>query len=247
MTGFTDLHNHCLWGMDDGAQSFEESCRMLQAAAEDGITTLAATVHVYPGLLPFHWEEYLRRLEKLRQWVKAVGLPLTLLEGAEIWYTDQTLPMLRSGRIPTLDGSCFVLVEFSPKVSWKAFEKAVWELFRSGYIPVIAHVERYRKLYRHTSRLIRLRREIDICFQVNTGAILAPRDPVQRFFLNRLLCARAVDLVATDAHGEHHRPTTLRRAYARLEQRCGQEYAAALTGFSMETHLQTLCKGRKQL
>lgn len=243
MTGFTDLHHHCLWGMDDGARDFEESCRMLRLAAEDGITTLAATVHACPGRKPFDRGEYLRRLEKLRRWAKEEGLPLTLLEGAEIWHTDNALPMLREGRIPTLGDTPYVLVEFSPNVTWPVLEQALQELFRGGYIPVVAHIERYRKLYWHMGRLLKLRKEWDVCLQVNTTPAMIPKDPVQWCFLNRLFRAGAVDLVATDAHGGKHRSCNMQEAFASLEIRYGQEYATALTGFRMEEHLQILCNG----
>lgn len=238
---FTDLHHHCLWGMDDGPRNRKESFRMLQLAAEDGITTLAATVHVYPGRRPFDRGEYLRRLEELRQWAKANAPSLTLLEGAEIWYTDKALSMLRDGRIPTLGGTPYVLVEFSPEIPWHLFEQAVQELFRGGYIPIIAHMERYRKLYCHIGRLLRLREELDVCFQVNTTPAMTPKDPIQGWFLNRLFRAGAVDLVATDAHDGKYRPSNMREAFACLEKRYGRRSAAALTNFHMEEHLQKLC------
>lgn len=238
---FTDLHHHCLWGMDDGPGSFEESCQMITRAAEDGIATLAATVHVYPGCKIFDRGEYLRRLEKLRRWAKEEGLPLTLLEGAEIWYTDSALPMLREGRIPTLGGTPYVLVEFSPEIPWRLFEQAVQEMFRGGYIPIVAHIERYRKLYRHMGRLLRLHEELDVCFQVNTTPAMTPKDPVQWCFLNRLFRAGAVDLVATDAHDGKNRSCNMHEAFACLEKRYGRRSAEAWMDFSMEEHLQKLC------
>lgn len=241
MIGFADLHHHCLWGMDDGPGSFEESCRMLKLAAEDGITTLAATVHVYPGQQPFDRKEYQRRLKKLQQWAKAESLPLTILEGAEVWYTGHALAMLREGRIPTIGGTPYVLVEFSPEVTWCLVEKATQELFRGGYIPIIAHIERYRKLYRHVGRLLVLRREVDVCFQVNTTSVIDPGDLIQRLFLKRLFRKGAVDLVATDAHDEKYRVTNMYPAFLCMEKSCGRELAGTLTGFQMEAHLKKLC------
>lgn len=246
MTGFTDLHNHCLWGLDDGAESFEESCQMLQLAVRDGITTLAATVHVCPGIVPFDGEAYLRRLEELRRWAKLQELPLTILEGSEIWYTDAALPMLRSGRVPTLGGASYVLVEFSPEVTWCCFERAVQKLFRGGYIPVIAHIERYRRLFWHIRRLRKLRNELDVCFQVNTNAVLTPKNICQRIFLHRLLRSGTIDLVATDAHGTEYRRSNMSPTFVSLEKRYGPAYARALTNFQLAEHMQNLCNEQEQ-
>lgn len=233
MTGFTDLHHHCMWGMDDGATSFDQAKQMLQQAAADGITTLAVTPHVIPGYRQFDPELYRRRLTQLRHYIAEEHLPLTLLEGCEIWYTHQTLPLLREGRIPTLGGSAYVLVEFPPDVSFKALEDAVQALFRGGYIPIIAHVERYHRLYPAIQPLLRLRQEADVCFQVNASTILSPDSLSQRLFLKGLFRAEAIDLIATDAHGCHHRISDMKAAFTRLTAQYGSACAAALTNFRL--------------
>src|SRR3954453_15353156 len=40
-----DIHSHILWGLDDGAESLEESLAMLRLAAESGTTDIVATPH----------------------------------------------------------------------------------------------------------------------------------------------------------------------------------------------------------
>ena len=44
--GFTDIHSHILYGIDDGAKTLEESLAMLRLAAEAGTTDIVATPHV---------------------------------------------------------------------------------------------------------------------------------------------------------------------------------------------------------
>jgi protein-tyrosine phosphatase len=41
-----DLHSHILPGVDDGAQSAEDSFEIARAAVADGIEVFAATPHV---------------------------------------------------------------------------------------------------------------------------------------------------------------------------------------------------------
>lgn len=234
MTGFADLHNHCMWGMDDGAKTFTETCRMLKLAAEAGTVMLAATPHVMPGQHPFHMETYRQRLAQMRCWVKDEGLTLTILEGAEVWYTDRALPMLRDGLIPTIGGTPCVLMEFSPEVHWHEFQRAVEELFRGGYVPVIAHIERYRSLYGHVADLKRLHQDIDMAYQVNAAAVVQPRGLLQHTFLKRMLHQGSIDLIATDAHDDRERVPDLRPAFTRLQRQYGEQYARTLTGFQPE-------------
>lgn len=241
MNGFVDYHQHCLWGMDDGATTFEESCHLLQLSVEEGITTVAATPHVSPGQHPFDITIYRQRLGQLAHWAKENNLSLTLLEGAEVRYTDQALPMLREGRIPTIGGSAYVLIEFSPYVAWWELENAVGTLFRGGYIPILAHIERYRRLYSHVSDLLRLHRKVDVCFQANASALTAATEFLQRIFLKQLLDRGSIDLIATDAHDCEKRIPNMDAAFHWLQARYGQQYAYALTHFSVEDHLQKLC------
>ena len=42
-----DIHNHVLFGVDDGAKSLDESLAMLKSAKEQGIDTVFATPHFY--------------------------------------------------------------------------------------------------------------------------------------------------------------------------------------------------------
>lgn len=228
-----DLHHHCIWDMDDGPKTFSDACQMMQQAAGVGITTLAATPHAYPGYQDFDMTGYRRKLAQLRCWVQENDLPLTILEGAEIWYTDNTLSLLRQGRIPTLGGTAYVLVEFSPKITLKALENALDTLFRGGYTPIVAHIERYPKLFLHISGLLHLRRELDVCFQVNASSLTVKGRLGQKLFLWKLFDQKAIDLIATDAHDCIRRPPELKMGLAPLESRYGREYVWALTHFDL--------------
>jgi protein-tyrosine phosphatase len=45
-----DLHCHILPGIDDGAVDLDMALQMARIAAADGITTIACTPHIYPGV-----------------------------------------------------------------------------------------------------------------------------------------------------------------------------------------------------
>ncbi|MGZ6203065.1 MAG: CpsB/CapC family capsule biosynthesis tyrosine phosphatase, partial [Thermodesulfobacteriota bacterium] len=45
-----DLHNHILYGRDDGAETLEESIRMCRIGYQDGVRTIVATPHILPGI-----------------------------------------------------------------------------------------------------------------------------------------------------------------------------------------------------
>ena len=47
-----DMHSHILPGIDDGAQSLDESLQMLRIAAADGVTAQVLTPHIHIGRYP---------------------------------------------------------------------------------------------------------------------------------------------------------------------------------------------------
>ena len=62
MTGFTDIHSHFIYGMDDGPKKRAEMEAMIDAAYADGIATLFATPHMTLGIRPFYFAVYNARL-----------------------------------------------------------------------------------------------------------------------------------------------------------------------------------------
>ena len=91
-------------------------------------------------------------------------MDLRLLLGAEILYTDMTCRLLSEGRVPTLAGTEYVLVEFMPGVRYDALYKALEGILRAGFLPVVAHVERYACLASRRGALRCSRMNSKACF-----------------------------------------------------------------------------------
>lgn len=233
MKAFLDLHHHILWGMDDGPDSMEESRRMLHIASKEGIGTIAATPHIYPGYRPFDWKMYRQRLNALRAICARDNLPIRLIEGAEIHFTSSALNMLQEKRLPTMDGTPYVLIEFGDRASFDQIESAVYSLFRNGYLPIIAHPERCRSLVLSPKRAIRLREEFDLSYQLDCINILRPIGILQKMFIHRMLSARAIDIIATDAHDSALRTPKMRAAWEYVRNRYGRKYADSLVTFDL--------------
>lgn len=147
MNGFVDIHQHLVWGVDDGAKTIEDSVALLRCCADQGIRIIIATPHFLSGIEPFPYKKYKQHFLQLKRICKEEGIPIKLLPGAEVFYTANTLNMLLDGRVPTLNGTRFILVEFNESVTWKGFEKAVRDLFNNGYRPIVAHIEIPRGLF----------------------------------------------------------------------------------------------------
>ena len=193
---------------------------------------IAATVHAYPSVKPFDMRQYQPRLDEANAYCVQNGWQLRVVEGSEIRYCSTVPDQLTAGRLPTLGGTRSVLIEFSQEVDFPEIEKASDRLYREGYLPVVAHVERYSNLVRSVRRALLLRSEYGLLFQMNCSTILHPSGIIRSHFVRTLLNEEAVDLMATDAHDVRRRPVRMRAAYDRICALYGKQYACRLVSRS---------------
>ncbi len=231
---YIDIHHHLIHGMDDGARTFDETRRMLLAAQKDGISRIIATPHAEPGLQPFLRERYAGHLKMARDWCAARKMPIAIYEGCEILYTESAARLLREGAIPTLAGGQFVLVEFFPADPFKRIQAAVREIGNAGYIPILAHAERYACLGK-VDRLLSLREKYQVRVQINAQSVLRRTrflEKMQYYSFERqiqtIIGKGLCDYIATDAHNLQERRCRMRAAYAAIAQRYGAGIAHKL-------------------
>ena len=230
MDRFVDLHQHVLWGIDDGPQTPEEMYALLQKDAEQGIGTVAATSHAMPGVRPFDLALYMQRLEEAQTYCAREKLPLRIIAGAEILYTPLTLSMLLDHKIPTIGNSEYILLEFWEKIDRDSFENAIGQLFRHGFIPIIAHIERYRLFWRDLIFLQSIKEKYSVCYQMNCDFALKRSIPAS-LLTHRLLHKQIVDIFATDAHNLTSRQPRMAEAFRFFSER---ENTQALELFVMQ-------------
>ena len=234
---FVDIHHHIIYGLDDGPQTFEESVDMLRAACHDGIGTIIATTHASPGERDFPLEAYRERLKELNDYCQLHTLPLQLLQGAEIFFAESAVRHLQAGRIPTLANSQHILVEFSPDVDYEELFTGLRQLANAGFLPVLAHIERYECLVRKPGLALEIKNDLPVKFQVNCRSLVRRKGMRFRRFLRKVLDARMIDCVATDAHNTDSRKVCMEEGYVALAGCYEQEYADELTWLNQRSIL----------
>ena len=226
--GFADIHQHVLWGLDDGPATRKQMHALLRQNVENGVRLVYATAHAAPGLRRFDAELYRERLKEANAYCRKRDWPLRILSGCEMYYSPAAVDALLEGRIPTLGGSLYVLIEFSEDVSAACIGKAANNLYRAGYRPILAHAERYRCLVRSPARAMAVRDEFGLLLQMNCETVLRPRGFFRRRFVRTLLREQAVDVLASDAHDASRRPVQMRNAYRKIAREYDARYAKRL-------------------
>ncbi|WP_084087410.1 tyrosine-protein phosphatase [Aerolutibacter daejeonensis] len=222
-----DLHCHILPSIDDGATDLPMALAMARIAAADGITTIACTPHIYPGVYENTAAGIRAAIAAFQAELDGQGIAIRLVEGADVHLDPALVDGLRSGRIPTLAGSRYLLLEPPHHVAPPRFEEAVFELMAAGYVPVITHPERLTWVESHYDLFTRLSQR-GAWMQITAGALTGRFGRRVKYWGERFVAEGHAMLLATDAHHPERRPPLLAEA---------REAAAALVGVEEAMHL----------
>lgn len=198
-----DLHSHLIPGVDDGAQSPGESKRALSELAGQDVGRLITTPHV-DGSLSERPDALAARLEELdagwRRLQEVAGDDADapdVLRGAEV-KLDTPEPALDDDRL-RLAGTRFVLVEFPHLMIPPESARALFHISANGWVPVLAHPERYRGVEREIELASEWRR-VGARLQVNAGSVEGRYGSDARRAALELLRRGWVDYLSSDYH-----------------------------------------------
>jgi protein-tyrosine phosphatase len=222
-----DLHSHILPGIDDGAKTLEISLEMARIALDDGIHTMACTPHIYPGMYMNDAPGIARHRNALQAALDANGLPLKLVIGADVHLVPGLLSGLRAGRVPTLAGSRYLLLEPSHHTPPPRFLESVFSLVVAGYTPVITHPERLVWIEDHYPVFSELIQQ-GAWMQVTAGALTGKFGPRAKYWGERFLGEGKTHILASDAHSTGRRVPQLSEARAIAERLLGADEARRL-------------------
>lgn len=218
---FTDIHSHVIWGVDDGAENEGETFKLLEEAAADGIGTIICTPHVTPGVYEFPEEAFLAHFAEAEDYIRRKGLPLKLYRGAEILYTNLTPRLLREGQVPTMAGTKYAMIEFSPTDTKEHIYDALQKVAGSGFIPIIAHMERYPAIGK-LSQVKEMKSRFRAMVQINARSLTKKQPLLRRGFFDGLFREGLADFIATDTHAMKGRETCMTAGMKAAEEKYGE-------------------------
>lgn len=222
-----DIHSHILPGLDDGASDLATSVQMARVAVADGITCMACTPHILPGLYENTALGIWTAMERLQDVFDREDIPLDLVMGADVHVAPDLVDKLTSGVVPTLNGSRYFLLEPSHRVLTPRLEEFAERLIGAGFIPIVTHPERLQWI-RSAFGVIQNLNRIGCLMQITAGSVLGEFGKVPLYYAEKLLDEGRVDIMASDAHGIGKRRPTLARARDAVAERVGESEAAAM-------------------
>lgn len=227
-----DIHSHIVFEVDDGPKTIEDSRVLLEESYRQGVRTIISTSHRRKGMFETPEAKIEENFKQVQELAKEIADDLTVLYGAEIYYTSDILDKLEQGKIPRLADSQYALIEFSMITPYKEIHTALSNVLRLGVTPVVAHIERYHCL-ENDEKKVRDLINMGCYTQINSSSVLKPKlfgDTYKfmkkraQFFLEKDL----VHFVASDMHNLDPRPPYMQEAYQIISKKYGESHAEQL-------------------
>ena len=206
---FIDFHSHFLPGIDDGASDIDMSIEMLSESYNQGTEVIVATPHYFlnEALIVDACNKRDSAVRDAIRYADERGIKIPqIIKGFEVGFSydlkkDENLKKL------CIDNTDYMLIEM-PYVLWddKIIE-GVYELSLKGVKPVIAHIERYCRLFGDSVFELA---ELDVVLQFNCSVM---NNIPGRRFVKKVLNSPKLCVIGTDMHNTANRPCNIKKSY----------------------------------
>lgn len=217
-SAYADIHNHLVPDVDDGARSVEDTLEGVERMTVVGIRKIITTPHLdgsltlEPDALEERLQEVTEAFEQASAAVAEAFPEVDLRRGHEVMMdipdVDLGDPRMR------MAGTRFVLVEWPRLQLPPGTHKVLRRIRDQGYVPIVAHPERYVGI---DLELASLWREAGALLQINYGSADGRYGTEARRTALRLLRRGWGDYLASDFHCRPDRKIYKTEAHDRLE------------------------------
>jgi len=217
-----DTHLHILPGIDDGPETLQESLVLAEVLVQEGIRVAVATPHYNDEFVHSSAAEVQGRVYELQRELDRHNIPLRVFAGHEALIQPGLVEDIQAGRIATLNGSRYLLLELWNSTWLPQTERVIFELRAHGFVPILAHTERYRAFQKDPARLAALQRQ-GVLAQLTASSLIGMQGNSARLCAETLLKKGLIHCIGSDAHGLHKRPPRITDGLRRAIELVGHE------------------------
>jgi len=195
-----DMHSHVLPGIDDGAQTPQESIALIRAMIDMGIKKVIATPHIMADYYKNTPESINNALTILKAELEKEGIAIPVEAAAEHYFDETFEARIEQDNLMII-GKNYVLFEFS-FISLPPNHIAVLQKIRDkGYKPILAHPERYAYLSLDQLKMLH---DWGCDFQLNTISLTGYYGAGVKKQAELLVDSQLIDFISSDMHNLKH-------------------------------------------
>ena len=199
-----DIHNHIVYGVDDGSRNLDESIKMVELYKKAGFDQIIATSHYDKSRYTVDANEIKEKVSIINDEIEKRTLDFKVYPGHEIQVELDMIKKIKSGDLLTLNNSRYVLCELSFVNKPTFLKDLFYNLELEGYVPIIAHVERYPYVENNIEWLEDFIK-MGALIQINYSSIKSNYE-ITRELLERNM----VHIIGTDSHQSEWRNPDIR-------------------------------------
>ena len=187
-----DLHSHLLPGLDDGPEEVSETLEIIKEMSSFGYIEIVPTPHKFHALFNPDPNIVMGR-------ISALNKTMVRRFSFEYMCNIPKIKALSDHRefSRTKNGYKIIMVEFSPFVGKKEIETSVFSLNAGGFIPLLAHIERYLK---DDEFWLELKKRNKVFFQSSLRTLAKASFHIKKKQVVRFLEKGIIDNLGTDLH-----------------------------------------------
>jgi protein-tyrosine phosphatase len=219
-----DIHSHILPGLDDGAETMEDTVALLRLARDTGTTTIVASPHA-DTQYKFDPERVDALLAEARE---RAGEGLRIVRGCDFHLMlDNIQDALAHPTRYTINGGPYLLMELSDMMIFPTTGRMWQELEDAGMRIILTHPERNPLLQDQMDRIEQWVAE-GRYMQLTAQSLLGQFGPKAQQFAVAMIEKGLAHFVASDGHDLRARPPRLDLAFDWVSARYGGELAQLL-------------------
>jgi len=199
---YIDIHSHLLPGIDDGAKTSSDSLKLTKAFQEIGISQFITTPHISHYVWNNSPEIIINKHQETKILLEQNNIKIPFHAAAEYFIDDQFENHFKNKKLLPLKDN-YVLVEISYQNPPFQLYKTLFELQVAGYIPVLAHPERYL-YYRNDFNEYEKLKKAGCLFQLNLLSVVGYYGERITKIADELLKKGMYDFTGTDVHHMKH-------------------------------------------
>ncbi|MGN7938761.1 CpsB/CapC family capsule biosynthesis tyrosine phosphatase [Virgibacillus sp. 6R] len=217
-----DIHSHILPGIDDGAQTVEDSIKMAKLAVEEGITKIVATPHHQNGKYTNPKADIIKRVSELNQILQKENIPLEVLPGQETRIYGELIEDIDKGDILPLNHTNYLFIELPSGNIPRYTEQLLFDIQLKGFTPIIVHPERNAGVMENPDKLLNLVKKGSLT-QVTAGSITGRFGKKIQKLSMQLIESNMTHFISSDAHNISTRGFHIKESISEIRKEFGEQ------------------------
>lgn len=197
-----DMHSHFIPGIDDGAETMEQSIAMLREFSKLGYKKVITTPHIMSDAYRNTPEIILGGLAQVRVALKTANIPIEIETAAEYYLDFDFEKKMEQKQLLTF-GNKYVLFELSFINPPDNLHGVIFKLLTNGYKPILAHPERYNFWHPDFKKYEEIA-EKGVLLQLNINSLSGHYGPATKKIAERMINQNMISFIGSDCHHVGH-------------------------------------------